>query len=416
MLRSEANPEYRGVTHGSGFYRNWFKAFKGTCARIFMTGVSPVTMDDLTSGFNIATNISQEAAFNAMLGFTEAETRKLYADFKGVGKYAGDNPDAVVRTIKPHYDGYCFSEESVGVETVFNSDMALYYLNALVSTGRPPKNLVDANIRTDYNKLEIIAEIQRRQCAETAEDVMPLTEELATTGEVVFDLVESFPADKIAELENFRSLFYYYGILSMAGRKRGQTLFRIPNFCVRKQLFDYIRTAYGRTRQPSWDAWSKLACAFAYDGEWKPFLERLAADYADTTPVRGGIQGEIRVQGYMQAEFGHLNFYLLAPEMELSRGYCDFCLFPERVYYGDVQHSYLIELKFASDKATAEQLDAQYADAVAQLKRYRADKSVPSLAHGTVLHQIVYQFVGTKLHRAEQIAEENVVALTNCQM
>ena len=66
MLRAEGNEPYRGITHGSGFYREWFKSFKSSFDRIYMTGVSPVTMDDLTSGFNIATNISQDERFNAI--------------------------------------------------------------------------------------------------------------------------------------------------------------------------------------------------------------------------------------------------------------------------------------------------------------------------------------------------------------
>ncbi|MBQ6925129.1 MAG: PD-(D/E)XK nuclease domain-containing protein, partial [Kiritimatiellae bacterium] len=240
------------------------------------------------------------------------------------------------------------------------------------------------------------------------EDVLPLTEELAATGKIAFDLVESFPADKIADEENFRSLFHYYGILSMAGREEGQTVFKIPNACVEKQLFGYLRGAYKRTRIPSWFALGKLAGAMAYRGEWRPYFERLAADLRDTQPVRGSIGREIRVQGYMQCEFGHLNFYLARPEMELNRGYCDFALFPERTYFGDVKHSYLVELKSSNADAPDAELAAKYAEAVDQLAKYRADKSVPTLARGTVLHQIVYQFKGDEMVRLEQIAEERM--------
>jgi len=405
MLRAEASSDYRDITHGQGFYREWFKAFKASFNRIFMTGVSPVTMDDLTSGFNIAANITQDAEFNAMLGFSEEDVLKLYTDFKGTGRYQTGEPVDWVKSIKPWYDGYCFSEAKIGEECVFNSDMALYHLSALVKTGRAPKNMVDVNIKTDYDKLQTIADIQRRLTG-GGEGVLPVTEEIASTGQIAFDLVESFPADKISDVANFRSLFHYYGILSMAGRERGQTVFKVPNLCVQHQLFGYLRTAYLRERQPDWDGLRKLAARFAYDGAWEPFLRRLAEDYAGTTPVRGGIQGEIRIQGYMQCEFGHLNFYLARPEMELSRGFCDFALFPERCHYGDVQHSYLIELKFSAKDAPEAEIEEKHKEALDQLAAYRADSSVPSLARGTTLHQIVYQFKGTELVRAEQIAEE----------
>ena len=423
LLRDEANADYRAVTHGAGFYRNWFKKFKEACSRIFMTGVSPVTMDDLTSGFNIAANLTQDEEFNAMAGFSEAEVVKMYTDFKGTGRFTEGDPAAIVKAIKPWYDGYCFATACIGKECVFNSDMALYYLKALVAKGEPPENMVDANIKTDYQKLKIIADIQRRQCGgistasadattdgavSAVEGVLPVTEQLAATGEISFDLVESFPADRISDLANFHSLFHYYGIVSMQERRRGQTVFKIPNVCVRRQLFDYLRDAYRRTRTPDWIEWSRLAGAFAYDGDWAPFLRRLAQDYAETTPVRGGLQGEIRVQGYMQAEFGHLKFYLLAPEMELSRGFCDFCLFPERVHYGDVLHSYIVELKYAKADATDAEMAAKVDEAKAQLAKYRADRAVPSLARGTALHQIVYVFKGAELHTLEEVVCEQM--------
>ena len=417
MLRADGNEPYRGITHGSGFYRSWFKLFKASFERIFMTGVSPVTMDDLTSGFNIATNISQDSRFNSMLGFTEEEVLRIYTDFKGVGAYVDGDPADWVRSFKPWYDGYCFAKEKIGTESVFNSDMVLYHLQSLVGRGKPPEDMVDRNIKTDYDKLQTIADIQHRVYREAGgaddgddgvEDVLPVTEQLAATGKIVFNLVDSFPAEKITEEKNFRSLFHYYGILSMAGRERGRIVFKVPNACVERQLFGYLREAYLRKRRPNWTQLEDMASAFAYDGEWKPFLERIAADYADTTPVRGAIQGEIRVQGYAQCEFGHLNFYLARPEMELSRGFCDFALFPERWHFGDVQHSYLIELKYSAKDADDAEIASKYAEAVEQLARYRADPSVPALAHGTALHQIVYQFKGTQLIRCEQIAEEQM--------
>ena len=406
MLRAEGNVDYRSITHGQGFYREWFKSFKGNFDRIFMTGVSPVTMDDLTSGFNIASNISQSPLCNSMVGFSEAEVLQMYSDFKGTGMFTEGDPAEIVRAIKPWYDGYCFARKKRGEESVFNSDMSLYYLNALVQTGEPPEDWVDRNIATDYDKLETIAEIQRRIDPERAENVMSPIEALAAEGEISFPLKESFDADAIREPDNFLSLFYYYGIITMKERRRGADWFKIPNVCVKRQMFDYLRRHYEHARSPNWQDWARLATGFAYDGAWRPFLERLAADFADTTPVRGGIQGEHRIQGYMQAEFGHLDFYLMAPEMELSRGFCDFCLFPERYRSADVPHSYLVELKFSKADASESDLAAKYQEALDQLAKYRADKSVPTLARGTTLHQIVFQFKGSELVRLEQIAEE----------
>ena len=312
-------------------------------------------------------------------------------------------PEAIVKSIKPWYDGYCFSRDKIGEESVFNSDMVLYHLKSLVAKGRSPENMVDRNIATDYDKLETIVDLQRQAGAQDVEDVSPLTEELAAHGEIAFDLVPSFPADAIIKTANFRSLFHYYGVLSMAERRKGMTFFRVPNICVEKQIFNYLRDSYGRVKLPDWVDWTHLASAFAYDGAWQPFLRRLAADFAETTPVRGALSGEVRLQGYMQAEFGHLNYYLMKPEMELACGFCDFCLFPERVYYGDVKHSYIIELKHAKADASDAELAEKAAEGIDQLHRYAADRCVPNLARGTELHLILFQFKGKELVRCEEI-------------
>ena len=404
LIQSAGSDPYRTITHGTGFYRRWFKTFKSSFDRIFMTGVSPVTMDDLTSGFNIAANVSQDEDFNAMLGFSEAETLQMYRDFFGTGKFVAGDPESVVKAIKPWYDGYCFAKAVIGKESVFNSDMVLYHLKSMVAKGMPPENMVDVNISTDYAKLETIVDLQRQAGAKDAEDVSPLTEELAATGEIAFELVPSFPADAIIEPDNFRSLFHYYGILSMAGRREGMSYFRVPNVCVEKQIFNYLRDSYRRTRLPDWIGWSKLASAMAYRGDWEPFFRRLADDFAATTPIRGDISGEIRLQGYMQAEFGHIKFYQAKPEMELARGYCDFCLFPERVYYGDAAHSYIVELKHSKADASDAELAAKADEGIAQLHRYAADPFVPDLAKDTTLHLILFQFKGTDLVRLEEIA------------
>ena len=403
LIRSAGNDPYRTITHGTGFYRAWFKLFKGDFDRIFMTGVSPVTMDDLTSGFNIAKNISQDARFNSMLGFSESEVLQIYRDFKGAGEFTEGDPEAIVKSIKPWYDGYCFAREKIGRESVFNSDMVLYHLHAMVFHGLPPENMVDVNISTDYDKLETIVDLQRQMGAKNVEDVSPITEELAAKGEIPFELVESFPADRLIEPDNFRSLFHYYGVLSMTSRKEGLSHFRVPNVCVEKQIFNYLRDSYRRVNIPDWIGWLKLASGFAYRGEWEPFLRRLAADFAETNPVRGGIDGEIRLQGYMQAEFGHITYYLARPEMELARGYCDFCLFPERVYNGDVRHSYIVELKYSKPDATEAELAAKSAEGIFQLHRYAADPFVPALAKDTELHLILYHFRGKEIFRLEEL-------------
>ena len=321
IVSTAGETPYKEVTHGSGFYRGWFKKFKGTCDRIFMTGVSPVTMDDLTSGFNIATNISQAEEFNAMVGFTAEETRRLFEDFRGAGRFAGA-AEPHLRTVKAWYDSYCFSKPCAGRETLYNCDMALYYLGALVASGRPPESLIDGNIRSDWKKLAALLAAQRH--AETYDGVLPLTEELADRDEVAFPLVESFPLEGILKEANFKSLYYYYGIVTMSRVCRGDLLFRIPNECVRRQIFDYMREEYAR-RPHAVDTSEFVARfnAFAWDGDWRGFLTYLAEKYRDNGSPRDGLGGEARINGYLRAYLTMKSVYMVRPELSHPCGYSD---------------------------------------------------------------------------------------------
>ena len=405
MIRASGVTDYREITHGAGFYRNWFKKFKGEFDRIFMTGVSPVTLDDLTSGFNIAANLTLDPDFNSALGFSEAETLQMYRDFKGTGKFTQGDPAEIVESIKPWYDGYCFAEEKVGRECVFNSDMTLYHLKHLVAKGEPPKNMVDANIRTDYDKLKTISDLQRTVFNMEPVEALPMTEQALAKGGVQFPLVESFPAEAIIKPENFRSLFFYYGLLSMIGWNMGRPVFGVPNTCVEKQIYGYLRDRYFPPSKSFLD-WDDAAFAFAYEGKWREFFELVAGNFAETTPIRGGISGEIRLQGYFQCEMGHLPQFITCPELEMSHGNCDFFLFPERTYYGDVPHSYIVEFKHVKKGAKKAEVDAQRAEGIAQLEAYAKDRKIPALAKGTTLHLILVQYRGPKMCNCELVGEK----------
>ena len=405
MIRATGVTDYREITHGTGFYRNWFKKFKGDFDRIFMTGVSPVTLDDLTSGFNIATNLSLDAYCNATLGFSEAEVVKMFSDFKGTSRFTHGDPAAIVESIKPWYDGYCFAKKKVGMECVFNSDMTLYYLKSLVETGEPPENMVDVNIRTDYEKLKTISDLQRTVFKMEPLEALPMTEQAVAKGGIQFPLVESFPAEAIIKPENFHSLFFYYGLLSMADRKMGEIVYSVPNACVEKQIFGYLRDRYFPPEK-SWLEWNASARAFAYEGKWREFFELVAKNFKETTPIRGGIDGEVRMQGYFQCEMGHLPQFITCPELEMSHGNCDFFLFPERTYYGDVPHSYIVEFKYAKKGAKKTELETQRKDGITQLKAYAKDKKIPALAKGTTLHLVLVQYRGPAMANCELIAEK----------
>ena len=142
VLNQHGEDIYRGLTHGEGFYRDIFKIFKPNFERVLMIGVSPVTMDDLTSGYNIATNITADPEFNQMLGFSEDDVRQMFQYYHQLGWLKGD-VEAMISEMKPWYDGYCFAEDSLDRESkMFNTDMVLYYLGCQVSEHHSPKSML----------------------------------------------------------------------------------------------------------------------------------------------------------------------------------------------------------------------------------------------------------------------------------
>ena len=403
LIREDNNDEYKSITHGVGFYREWFKSFKATFTRIFMTGVSPVTMDDLTSGFNIATNISLEPRYNSMVGFTKAEVRRIFEDFHGAGSFT-DGVEGHVATVENWYDGYCFAKARVGKEHVFNCDMTLYYLNYLIENGEPPKNLIDANIKSDWSKLSTLLALQRH--AETFDGVLPLTEELADSGEVTFELAESFQVKDVVKPENFKSLYYYYGIVTMGRVDFEGTYFKVPNECVRRQIFEYMREQYARSPEAlDMAVFARHYNDFALRGEFKALFAYLAERFAANSVVRDSLNGEPLVNGFMRAYLTMRRGYAIRPELELDGRYCDYAFFPDLSLEPRLRsrHSYVIELKHSKKSAPASEVAAKHAEALAQLAAYARQPNLAALAAGTSVHFLDVEFVGRELARCEEV-------------
>ena len=400
VLNIKGHEAYHALTHGTGFYRDVFKLFKGMFDRIIMLGVSPITLDDLTSGYNIALNITMDPRFNQMLGFSEDDVRQMIRYYKEVGAIKPEvTEDSIIADMKPWYDNYCFAKDSFGREpSMFNSDMVCYYLSNLVGVGQRPEELIDPNTMTDYGKLKRLIKIDK-----TEGKRIEIIHDIAEKGFIKARLVSHFPAEKMMEFGNFVSLLYYYGMLTIGGVVGDRLKLIIPNNNVRLQYYQYLLDEYSSIH--SIDI-SDLDDAFdeaALEGDWQPLISFICKAYHDTTAVRQLIEGERNLQGFMNAYLTLTNYYLVAPEMEFSHGYCDFFLLPNYAVYPMVRHSYILELKYLKADATDAEADRQWSEAREQIKTYAADKKLQSMLHGTQLHPIVVQIKGYELVRFEEI-------------
>ena len=406
VLNVKGQQAYHDLTHGTGFYRDVFKLFKPMFDRIIMLGVSPITLDDLTSGYNIALNMSIDRRFNQMLGFSEEDVREMIRYYKEVGAIRQEvTEDSIIDDIKPWYDNYCFAEDSFGREpSMFNCDMVCYYLSTLVDTGSKPKEMVDPNTMTDYGKLKRLIEIDILEG-----ERLNVIHDIAENGYTYGQIVSHFPAERMMEFGNFTSLLYYYGMLTIGGVEGELQKLTIPNNNVLLQYYHYLLDEYLSISPVNI---TELKIGFsraALHGDWQPLISFICKAYHDTTAVRQLIEGERNLQGFMNAYLTLTNYYLVSPEMEFSHGYCDFFLLPNYTVYPMVAHSYILELKYLKAEATDAEADRQWGEAIEQIKAYAADKKLRSMLHGTQLHCIVVQIKAFDLVRMKEVG-------TSCEL
>ena len=414
VLNEHGEKVYWALTHASGFYRDVFKKFKGMFSRIFMTGVSPVTLDDLTSGFNIGWHISTKKNFNQMLGFSTEDVRSLIEYYKRIGKLSPSvDVDSMISDMKPWYDNYCFSEAALKTQSrVFNCDMVLYYLRSYMSDGEAPKQMIDPNTKTDYSKMKKLLQLDKLDG-----DRKGVLRSIIEHGEIVGEIAESFPASALTDKNIFVSLLFYYGMLTIKDTYGDQLLLGIPNNNVRKQYYSYLLEQYQDVRCVDQSDLKIMFTRMAYDGRWRECLEYMAKAYSSISSVRDGIEAERNLQGFFMAYLSLNSYYYTAPELELNHGYCDFFLLPDLTHY-PTKHSYILELKVLKGKEWGEEVkvtgadgvakplakaEKQWREAVEQIERYAEAPRVEALRQGTQLHKIIMQFEGWELKRMEEV-------------
>ncbi len=407
VLNEQGENVYWAMTHANGFYRDVFKKFKGMFERIFITGVSPVTLDDVTSGFNIGWHISTKPEFNQMLGFSTEEVREMFAYYKKMGSIpANSDIEAMIDEMKPWYDNYCFSKSALETQSkVFNCDMVLYYLRNYMDDGKAPDQMIDPNTTMDYGKMNQLLQLDKLDG-----DRKGVIRTIAETGQIVTPLAESFPAYKLTDPQIFTSLLFYYGMLTIQGTRGDKMILGIPNNNVRKQYYGYLEEMYSQKAYVDTNQLTDYYYDMAYDGKWQEGLQFMADAYSKVSSVRDGIESERNLQGFFMAYLNLNNYYYTAPELELNHGYCDFFLLPNLTHYA-TKHSYILELKVLSKKdyesvpkeGELSKADAQWKEAEEQIKRYAQAPRVEALRQGTMLHKIIMQFVAGKLVRMDEV-------------
>ena len=227
---------FQVITRSVGFIKDFYSAIKdgasSIVAKTFITGVSSVSLDSLTSGFNISLNVTSEACFNEYAGFTEAELAELIPQLLDLEKI-GVSADAIIARMKPVYDGYCFSQEAE--HTVFNSSLCLYYLDEMSLAGKflPPEDYLDPASNHDGLKLQQLFDIAEDGLADEI-----IKNYLDSKLFVLDKLVENINLNKKSKYnwEQLLSMLYYLGYLTIdrEASDSSSLALKIPNLFMSK--------------------------------------------------------------------------------------------------------------------------------------------------------------------------------------
>jgi len=414
ILSTAGEPAYRHLTHGEGFFRAFFNTLKsGTSdsdapiSRLFLTGVSPITLDDVTSGFNIARNISIDPDINEMLGFTGDEVGEIIDYYRQAGKIRHSTRE-LMEIMVDWYNHYRFSTDAH--TGVFNSVQVWYFLNEYFLNGRVPLDLADRNVRIDYQKLRHLILIDRKGKPAANGNFSRLTE-IIEKGEVHAAIERGFPVDALTSPDHFTSLLFYFGLLTISGvDQANKAILTIPNETVKRLYYDYIKDAYAETQVFSldMDKYSRLMDDMAFNGNWQPMIDYIAGRIGAAMSLRDLICGEKALQAFWNVYLGLSNFYIIHAERELNKGYADLVMEPFLAQYPALKYAYLVEIKYlkpGDGEPSPGQIEKLKAEAESQLHQYGLDEKLHKTLGRTTLIPLLLIFSGLDLLHAAALPD-----------
>ncbi len=348
ILTEHGKEKYEKLTHGAGFLRNFFAVIKeGTLSnsieRLFITGVSPLVMADVSSGFNIGDNISLFPELNALAGFTQKETENLIDYYVEKTIIKKEDRDKSLQIIKDNYNSYKFSEKAT--ETIINSDMVLYFVKEYIARKEIPIDIIDENIRTDYGKIKLMI-VKSNQLNGNFNLISQILTEKETTAE----LVKAFQVKDLIQHNSFISLFYYLGFLTIKKiRYSNYVTFRIPNKVIEKIMWDYVRKAVNQTYKLKIHNHELLEQFYemAVNGTWQPALDYILTRFYEAISVRDFTLKEVGTKAFLLAYFNLSPFFTTQSETESNKGFIDIFIKPVvEDYEEQAKYFYFIELKY----------------------------------------------------------------------
>ncbi len=384
------------VTKKTAPFKQFFTTLKaGTSGnnapikRMFITRVTPMTMYDVTSGFNIGDNISLNSTFHNMVGFTTDELKEALSYYKLENKVE-------LSMLEEWYNHYKFNYKNT---PIYNSDMVLYFIKEYLNEDELPREMIDINVRSDYSKLKTIIYTNKKLNG----NFKNLQRLIGGESIVISNLVQDFSALNLTKEENFKSFLFYLGLVTIQDRRLKLSL-KIPNETVKRIDIDFLKDALEMEKAfvLNTDKLSDLLADFALHGDIEVF-KYLATQIKENTGIRDYISSEQTVKSMYLAYLSLTPYYVVKSEEELNKGFADILLKPLNPY---VEYVGLVEFKFIKrekNKPTSKAIDTLVKKAKKQLDDYEKDELVTEFTNrGLRLQKVVILFWGWEMVYCEK--------------
>jgi len=378
ILIEHGKERYISITHAGGFLRSFFAVIKnGTenrvIERLFVTGVSPLVLSDVTSGFNIGDNISTESLFNSMIGFTQNEVNTLVDYYIQENVVKLSDKENVLFAMKNNYDNYAFSEKTD--EKLYNSDMVLYFMNKYMMNGKIPNNLLDENVRIDYGKLRFLLTEKNKLNGN-----FNVLKDILNKGEISGELVRSFSIGELIDTKKFRSLLYYLGLITIKENTFGNDYtYIVPNKIIKILQWSYIRQSLieNYPLKINVDFLEQEYKNLAFKGDWQRLFSYILDNFYDAVSIRDFVFHEEGIKMFLLAYLNVTPLYIVQSEPEMHGGYADIFLQKDFITTDKTKYEYIVELKYLK-KNEAKQADIQKLEieATSQLEKYAKSKKI----------------------------------------
>ncbi|NBC09418.1 MAG: AAA family ATPase [Bacteroidetes bacterium] len=355
--------DFKAIVSQNGFVRKFYEVLKqgtgaGVVDRIFITGVSPVTLDSLTSGYNIGTDLTLDFNMHDFMGFTEAETASL---LQMAGVPEGELP-GVMADVRAWYNGYRFNSEVD--HQLYNPDMVLYFAAAFAQYGKYPTKLLDANVASDYGKIRRMLRVGDK------ERNYQLLEEVLQQESVREPITELFSFEKQWTRGDFASLLFYLGLLTIKGSELGFMDFHVPNYVIKGLYYDFFQQVLLQRAALQADELrlNQRIASLALENDMHPLAEALETvlQRLDNRDARGFNEKAVKIA--LLSLLVPAGVYAVYSEYAIGQGYADVALFRRPpILQPKCQH--LIELKYLQ-KSERSKLEEKADEGRTQLKRY----------------------------------------------